>query len=227
MGKDDVIWFDVDAFSEAMDGAVGEMRKIVKAAIYSTVGKVRRHARTQLSTLIREKWNIKKKDLDGRIRVRVGERGDGYESFEMTIRGMSISMAYFKGTVQIGAALGISAGVGQSDLSVSVSRGKGGAFRSIRGKRSADSGGVQVQVIKGRKKILPRAWLHFAPSGHVTVLQRRGKKRTPVRVKAAISPASMFSDATTADRFEEDIISFLERTFEHELSWRMQQAGLA
>jgi hypothetical protein len=211
-----IISFDVDVFRDALDAACDETAKIIKQAIYSTMSRVRRYARTLLSDEIRngKKWNVQKKELDPRIVVKASERGAGYESFEMTIRGMSISMAYFSGTQQLSGA-------------VRVARSGKGGFRSLRGKRAAKEGGVQVQVIQGKKRTLPRAWLHFAASGHVAVLQRRGKKRTPIVVKAVISPASMFNDHKTADNFEEKMIAYIEKTFEHELMWRLQRAGLA
>lgn len=215
MARDGLIWFDVDVFQDAMDSAVGDAEKAVKAATRSTMGKTRRHARTLLSALIREKWNIKKRDLDKKIRVRVGSRlGDYYESFEMTIRGMSISMAYFAGTRQRSGA-------------VTVSRSGKGGYASRRGRRASKKQGVEVEIRKGKKSVLRRSWLHFAPSGHVAVMQRKGKSRYPIQVKAVISPASMFEDAEVADRFEEGLIDFLERTFEHELAWQLQRAGLA
>jgi hypothetical protein len=36
----------------------------------------------------------------------------------------------------------------------------------------------------------------------------------------------MFNDWQTADRFSDGLVDYIERTFEHELSWRLSQAGL-
>jgi hypothetical protein len=225
--KDQLIWFDVDVFQDALDVAIGEAVKATRAAIFSTMAKTRKHSKTQLSTIIREKWNIKKKNLDQRIGLKIGSRGgDYYESFEIIISGKSISIAYFSGTRQA-----------TDRLVVSQSR---HGYTSKRGKNKTRNQGVQVELIKGRKRIFPRAWLHFASGGHVALFQRSGKgtnmtrikyhegrkKKEPVVSKAVISPASMLEDAVTADRFEEDIIDYLERTFAHELEWRLKQAGL-
>jgi len=201
------IRFDVDLFEDTLNAAVGEVQQIVKQSIYSTIGKLRKHAVTKLSELVREKWNIKKADLDKKIIVHVGDRGARYESFEMTIKGVSISLSYFGAKQYRGKDV--------------VTR-KGTTTR----KRSAAVQGVQVEVIKGRRTMLKSAFIQTAANGHVMVLRRKGKSRYPIGMKAVISIASMFGNATTADRFEEDVMAFIERTFDHEMSWRLQQAGL-
>lgn len=209
MAKNQTIWFDADIFEDALASAVGEMEEVVRKAIYSTMSKARRYARTLLSTEIRKKWNIKKSDLDKKIRVRVGSRGGRhYESFEMTIRGISISLSYFGAKQYAGSSV--------------ITRTK-----TRENKRRSKFQGVQVEVVKGRKIKLSGAFMQQASSGHMMVMRRKGKGRYPVRIKASISPASMFAEAATADAFEEGLMDFLERTFEHELFWRMQQAGIA
>lgn len=204
----EMIWFDVDVFKDALDAAIGEAEKAVKLAIRSTMGKVRGHATSKMSSLIREKWNIKKKYLDQRILVRVGNRGGDYESFEMMIKGTSISLAYFgaverKGTIR---TLGV------------------GGSRKMKNRSRAQ--GVSVEVFRGNKETLPGAWMEYVPSWGLTVRRREGRGRNTARIQKVISPASMFNDAKTADRFEESVMDYLERTFEHELAWRLSQAGL-
>lgn len=206
-GKE-VIWFDVDVFKDALDAAIGEAEKAVKLAIRSTMGKVRGHATSKMSSLIRERWAVKKADLDKKIQVKVGSRGGEYESFEMMIKGVSISLSYF-GAKQFAGNKVITRTVGRANRRISKFQ------------------GVQVEVIKGRRTRLDGAFLQAAGSGHMMVMKRRGKGRYPVAIKAAISPASMFDDGRTADRFEESVMVYLERTFEHELAWRLSQAGLA
>lgn len=203
-----MIRFDVDLFEDTLAAATGEVEKIVKSAIYSTVGKLRKHAASKLSTLIREKWNIKKADLDRKIIIHVGDRGARYETFEMTIKGVSISLSYFGAKQYRGKDV--------------VTR-KGTSTR----KRSAAVQGVQVEVLKGRRTMLKSAFMQTASNGHMMVLRRKGKGRYPIDMKSVISIASMFGDAVTADRFEEDVMSFIESTFEHEMEWRLEQAGLA
>lgn len=209
MGKgNDLIWFDVDVFQDALDAAIGEAEKAVKQAIYSTMGKVRRHATTRLSSMIREKWNISKADLDRKIVVKAIKGGSDYASFQMTIKGVSMSLAYFKGTKQYMGNRVVSRKVGRTN------------------KRASRFQGVEVELIKGRKTKLAGAFMQAAGSGHLMVAKRKGKGRYPLTIKAAISPASMFNEAATADRFEEGVLAYLERTFEHELTWRLSQAGL-
>ena len=206
MSANDLISFDVDIFRSALDSASLETEKIVKQAIYSTMSKVRKHAASKFSSLVRETWNIRKTDLDARFNVKAGNRGDHYDSFEMTIKGKSVSLAHF-GAIQYAG-------------SRKITERKGMTMR-----RRSKFQGVQVEVLKGRRVQLKGAWLQAIPNWGVVVRQRRNKDRLSAEIKAIISPASMFNDASIADRFEEDVIAFLERTFEHELTYRLTQAG--
>lgn len=198
-----IIWFDVDVFKDTLDAALEEDKAAVKSAIYSTMAKVRGHSVTKLSLLIRDRWNISKSDLDKKIIIRVGSRGNGYESFEMTIKGISASLSYFSAKQYMGNKV-VTRKVGKVN------------------KRVSKFQGVEVEVIKGRKTRLPHAFMQAASTGHMMVLTRKGKSRYPIEAKAVISPASMFSQASTADAFEEDVMDFLERTFAHELDWRLK-----
>lgn len=207
MNNRELIWFDVDVFSDALEGATGSLAKAIEQAVRSTMSKVRSHATTKLSTLIRTKWNVKKADLDKKIVVRVGSRAGVYESFEMIIKGTSISLAYF----------GAKQYMGNRVITRTVWK---------MNKRTSKFQGVEVQVLKGRRTKLAGAFMQAAASGHMMVMKRKGKGRYPVAIKATISPASMFEDGTTAETFEDDLMAYLERTFEHELAWRLQQAGL-
>jgi|GEM_PF-2583669 len=202
----ELIYFDVDVFKDALDAACDETAGLVKKAIYSTMGKVRQRARTEVSNEIRKKWNIKKKDLDKRLRVRAGERGHGYETFELIIKGQSISLSYF-GARQYAGNRVITRTMGRVN------------------KRASRFQGVQVEVIKGRRTQLPGAFMQAAGSGHVMVMKRTGKSRYPVAIKAVISPASMFSDSAIYDRFTDQLMADLERIFAHELEYRLTKDG--
>lgn len=207
-GDFNLIKFDADVFREALDSVTGDLEKSVKQAIYSTMAKTRKHAVTLLSTIVREKWNIRKGDLDERLRVWVGERGDGYESFEMTVKGKSVSLAHF-GAIQIKGAV-------KSTTKVSK------RMKRVRGQQ-----GVSVEIIKGQRTQLTHAWFQVVPGFGIAIRRRTGKARDTATIQAVISPASFLKDAEMADRFTDGVMAFLERTFEHELKWRLEQAGLA
>lgn len=204
---DELIWFDVDVFKDALDAAIGEAEKAVKRAIRSTMSRTRGHTRTNLSSLIREKWKLEKRDLDKKLQIKASSRSGEYESFELTIKGISISLAYFGAKQYMGNKV-ITRKVGRAN------------------KRVSKFQGVEVQVVKGRKTKLAGAFMQVADSGHIMVMKRKGKGRYPVAIKASISVASMFNDGRIADRFEDGVMDYLERTFEHELAWRLSQAGL-
>ena len=204
---DELIWFDVDVFKDALDAAIGEAEKAVKLAIRSTMSRTRGHARTSLSSLIRERWNLKKPDLDEKLLIKASSRAGEYESFELTIKGISISLAYFGAKQYMGNKV-ITRTVGRANRRVSKFQ------------------GVQVEVRLGRRTRLEGAFMQAADSGHVMVMKRKGKGRYPVVFKASISVASMFNDGRIADRFEDGLMDYLERTFEHELAWRLSQVDL-
>lgn len=208
MASDSLITYDVEAFIQAFDGATVEIAKLIQKAIRSTMAKTRRKAVTMLSDLIREKWNIKKKDLDKRIRVRIGDRGQDYDAFELTIKGTSVSLAYFGATQYTGNR---------------VQTRTTGRVRKTRSRFQ----GVQVEVVKGRKTRLAGAFMQAVGSGHIMVARRKGLGRYPLAVKASISPASMFEQEQVQDKFDTELIDYIEKTFAHELDWRLRQAGLA
>jgi len=207
MSKDSLLYFDVDVFNDALSSAFGDMEKAVKVSIRRTVTKTRRYATTLLSTMIREKWNIRKSDLDKRIRVSIGNRGIEYDTFEMTIKGTAVSLAYFGAVHYMGNRV--------------QTRRSGRVL-----KRASKFQGVQVEVIKGRKVRLSGAFMQASDTGHLMVMRREGKSRYPVDVKATISPASMFSKHETDDRFTDAVLDYIERTFSHELDFAITQAGL-
>jgi len=203
---DELIYFDADIFQEALDAACDDTVALVKKAIYSTMGKLRRRAKTELSAEIRKRWSIQKKDLDKRLQVRAGERGRGYETFELIIKGRSVSLSYF-GAKQFAGAR--------------VQTRKKGYVNQRRSKFQ----GVEVEIKRGRKTRLSGAFMQAASSGHVMVMRRKGKDRYPVEIKAVISPASMFSDPELYDRFTEQMMVDLERIFSHELDYRLTKEG--
>jgi Prophage minor tail protein Z (GPZ) len=212
---DELISFDADIFQDTLDACCDDMEGLIKQAIYSTISKLRKRAKTELSAEIREKgkkrWNIQKKDLDKHLSTRIGERGQAYDSFELIIKGRSISLSYFAGTKQYMGNRVQTRTKGQVN------------------KRRSKFQGVEVQVLKGKKKDMGRklsgAFMQASRNGHVMVMRRKGKGRYPLEIKAVISPASMFSDPETYDRFTDQMMVDLEQLFSHELDYRMTKEG--
>ena len=191
MGKE-LIYLDIDAFEEALEDATGKLRKLVLAAIRSTITRTRSKVRTMLSDALRndEGWNVRKKDLDERIRVSAESGGVTYGSFELVIKGRAINLAFF--------------GMRQSKRAgVTVLPKKGGA-------RTRVAGGFVRTSRKGER----------------IILRRTGKARYPLQTKNMISPVAMFDKGTFADKFEDQVVDFIEKRFDHEITWRLQKAGL-
>ena len=125
----------------------------------------------------------------------------------MVIKGKSISLAYF--------------GAVQNKGNIKQTRTVGRKM-----KRTSKSQGVSVEVIKGKRITLSRAWFQVVPGWGVAIRRRKGSARQPASIQAVISAASFLNDDLLADRFEDGILNYIERTFEHELQWRLQQAGM-
>jgi len=203
---DELISFDADIFQDTLDDYCDDMEGLIKQAIYSTIGKLRRRVKTKVSADIREKWSIKKKDLDRHLSSRIGERGEAYAAFELIIKGRSISLSYFGAKQFAGKRV-------QTRTSGRVN------------KRRSKFQGVEVQVLKGKKRKLSGLFMQAASNGHVMVMRRKGKNRMPIEFKAVISPASMFSDPELYDCFTDQMMVDLEQLFNHELDYRLTKEG--
>lgn len=201
--------FDAEFFGGALDSQIEEIRVAAHKAIGTSIRKAKAKAVTIISDEIRnnQKWNISKRDLDRRLQIKSGSRSDYTDHFELIIKGTALSLSYF--------------GAKQFTGNKVITRKKGWA-----NKRQSKFQGVQVEIKKGKKTRLSQAFMQAASSGHVMVLHRKGKNRYPIGLKKVISPASIFSSEDTEDNFSAQIDEFMAKTFEHELEYQLQKAGL-
>jgi len=196
--------FSCKGFKEAIEAATEETIGDVKAAISSAMNKVARSARTLASTEIRKRYNVSKKILDERMDLLTARMRD----LEATLRigGRSVSLSYFNAKQTMGRAV--------------ITR-KGSTTR----KRAAKFQGVEYEVLAGSRKQLKSAFMRRFDSGHIGVVQRVGKSRYPIRVKSAISIASMFEHVGVNAAVVAKIDADLEATFWHELEFYLNRSA--
>lgn len=138
---------------EGLDAALEELdHKQVKRAANSATKDAAKHARSMASALIREKFNVKKSDLDKNIIIRRGLAqlsSGGYIAQEVSIAGPPISLSYFnpKQTIAKSQAL-------------SVTRGRGLQGKRYKGNQSRTT----VEVEKGKRTTVRSTWLAYVRS---------------------------------------------------------------
>lgn len=65
--------------------------------------------------------------------------------------------------------------------------------KSTRSKRAKKTGGVFVQIKRGRKTRLPHAFIATMPNRHIGVMERLGKSRLKIQSKSSVTIATMFN----------------------------------
>jgi len=147
-------------------------------AASNAMGKLAAQAKTEASRVIRDKYNIKKSDLDPKINI---ERA-GSDNLVAVLRatGRPIDLTYF-GAKQLTA---------QNQV---ITRKVG---RQL--KRASKMGqGVTVQILKhGPPTYLPHAFIATMPNGKIGVFTRTGKGKT-IMNKAMVTVATMFGGKDT------------------------------
>ena len=198
------ISFTSTGFGEALTAATEETIGDVKAAIRSALNKVVKSVKVMTSTEIRKRYNVPKAILDARLELYSAKMKDLEAT--LSIGGRSVSLSYFNAK--------------QTNRNVVTTRKK----TTIR-KRNAKFQGVEVEVIQGKRTQLKSAFMRTFRSGHVGIVQRVGKSRYPIRVKNAISIASMFERDEIGDQVAAKIEADLERTFLHELEFYLNRGA--
>lgn len=146
--------------------------KIVDKAAKAAINKALSKGRTEVSTQIRKKWNIKKKDLDKKLTIK--KANGTYLSGSFLARSRPISTTYY------GAKQFTPHGVANR------------AGKKTR-KRKTGKSGVFTQILRnGKKTHQPHAFIAKMKSGHIGVFERVNKKRLKIREYNTITIASMF-----------------------------------
>ena len=188
-------------------------RKPVRAAALSALRKVTASAVTVLSSEIRGRYNIKKADLDPRVKTDLPKGSSDLVSI-ITLSGYDLPLAFFNPK--------------QFVLYKVLTRTKQGIKTSTR-KRAAKFEGVEVQVLKGQTTRLKSAFLMNMQIGRsgVGVMQRRGAKRIPTREKGVISIAAMAENSNVSPGIVQKVQEQWDKTFPQELNYQLNVKGSA
>lgn len=182
--------------------------KPVKRAAVSALKKVAKAAVSSVSSEIRTVYNVKKSDLDPRLKIRPA-RADSLAA-EIEISGKGMSLSFF--------------GAKQTAQNRTVTRaGKNMKVKTT--KRSAAFQGVTVEVEKGKKTQLRSAFMTRMKSGHIGVMRRQGKDRLPIYEKKVISLASMLENAKVAPAVLEKVNERWGVIFPQELKYFLSKQG--
>jgi len=207
---------EMKGFSEAVE-AYGV--KTVTRAANSTLKKVAAAGKTVASEEIRNRYNIKKSDLDPRLEVSPPRANN--LTAEITISGKGTSLSYFSAK--------------QTVRNRVITRGKTDGKASLKTstrKRSAEFQGVTVEVEKGKRTQLKGAFLARMISGHVGVMRRvtgkwmkKNERKQAIEEKQVISIASMVQNGQVEPKVIKRIEQAWETTFPHELEFQVRKGG--
>lgn len=194
--------------------------KPVRKAACEALKKVAASATTIVSAGIRERYNVKKSDLDPRIEVKLPQTGD--LTAVMIISGKGMSLSYF--------------GARQFVVNRVITRGKGG-LKVVTRKRSAQFQGTEIEIIKGRRTQLKSGFMASMKSGHIGILRRdpngviksrqkyAGTKHAEKIVeKRVISIATMYKNSNVQPAVLLKVQEQWGKVFPHELEFQLSKS---
>lgn len=199
------------------EGAVGRFgEKPVQKAALRTLKRVTGSAVSTASSEIRQVYNVKKSDLDPRMKVQPPRFNNLVAVITIGGKGMSLS---FFGAKQVTAGAIVTRSKGQLSS-------KAQFVGPTRGRRKALQTGVTVQVLKGKGATpLKSAFMAKMKSGHIGVMRRLGKKRLPINEKQVISLASMIQNANVQPAVLGKVQESWDKTFAQELNYQLNVKG--
>lgn len=206
---------NMSGFRKAVE-VYGE-KTVYKAANIS-LRKVAASGKTLASEEIRNRYNIKKGDLDPRLVVEPPRSNN--LTAEITISGKGAFLSYF--------------GAKQTVKNKVITRGKvngGPGLKTVTRKRAATFQGVSVEIEKGKRTELKSAFLAKMKSGHIGVMRRvtgkmmKKKRKQAIEEKKVVSIATMIQNSSVEPKVIQRIEQAWETTFPHELAYQVSKAG--
>lgn len=201
---------------KGMDEAIAiYSEKPVKAAIRASIQRIAKTAITAASSGIRDIYNVKKQDLDPRLRMTM----QGTEQATITISGKGMSLSYF--------------GARQFVLNKTITRSRKDGRATLTTKRRSTMHkfqGVEVEVVKGRRVQLKSAFMAQMRSGHIGVMHRwnngkmmKGKKKAAIGEKGVISIAYMAEKSGVLTMVVNKIQGDWEKVFQQQLAYQLNK----
>lgn len=201
------IMVTLEGYAEAVE--IWGKQPVRRAAIRA-LKKVSKQAVTVLSSEVRGRYNIKKSDLDPRVKI-TPPKGDDLTA-TITLSGYDLPLAFFAPR--------------QFVVNRVITRTKAG-LKTVTRKRAAKFQGVEVEVIKGKKTQLKSAFLMNMKVGRsgAGVMQRRSKKRLPTREKGVISIAAMAQNSNVEPTILQKVRASWDTVFAQELNYQLNVKG--
>lgn len=214
----------------------------VRRSAVSALKRVAQSGRTEVSSAIRDVYNIKKRDLDKRITLSTINRYDLSTTLRITGRGkltgegaedehtVGISLAYFgakqiKGTKQLATV--------RAHQRTSTLFGKGVKTFTVPQyqRRIKKDGGVNVQIFTGgNKTFLKGAFLATMKSGHIGVMRRSTTQqmrsqpsKAAIQERRMVSLPSMFYHTEALERLRARVLEQWPKEFNHALERELEK----
>ncbi len=191
---------------------------IVRQAARAAITRATSSGKTIISKEITDVWNVKKADVDNRIKV-YPPRSDDMKG-TIYVGGSGMSLSYFGAKQIMNSAIRSRSGKTIKTTKMSKKMKKAGPVPQ----------GVMVQILKGKDTILLRnAFMASVTAGksgsHIGVFYRLGKKRFPIGEKSVVSIATMVNKPEVMDRVIARITERWDVEFPRQLAYFVSKAG--
>ncbi len=186
--------------------------KNVRLAANSALNKVAAQAKTQISQQIREEYNVPAGKVSNYLRLISRAMGNRIEAI-ISGKGLGLALSYF-GAKQEGVTL----------KSIIGQRGK----KMPRLKSGRARGGEVSVVVRrsgGRKMVTgdPKPFIARFKSGHVAVVQRVDKRRTPLKEMFGPGVAGLMGSKRIMENTKRFINEKFPGVFKHEMDYYLKR----
>ena len=211
-----------------------DSKKVQRAAV-SALRRVAMSGRTEVSSAIRDVYNIKKRDLDKRISISPVNKYNLSATLTVTGRGKMISEGKGEDTIGISLAyFGAKQIKGTKQMTTVRSHQRTGMLfgRTVKTfvipqyqRRIRKGGGVSVKIFTGgQRTIVGGAFLATMKSGHVGVMRRRTTQRMTsrpnkfaIQERRMVSLPTVFHNTDALERLRARVLEQWPKEFEHNL----------
>lgn len=170
---------------------------IYKKVARQTLTRAANSGKSVISAQIRERFNIKKVDVDKKITIDLS--GLNRLEASLTVYGQPISLTHFN-PVQIR---------GSVQMRISKDR----ALYAKKNRRIMQTQGVKVQIIKGRGTVLKKSFLAHGKGGALQVFRRAKKARLPIQAQKVIGYTTIVKKPDNLKAIKTRILEQLSKEF--------------
>lgn len=188
--------------------------KKIQGAVVTSLNRTVASAKTEASSVLRERFNVKKQDLDPKLTVMKANASS--LSASLTLIGDPISLTKF-GPVQVRGG-------------IRTFMKQGMAQKKLRGKAAVGFGGVKTTIIVGREALRKRAFMAIGKHGVPLVFERikgssspekKGKEK--LRALKLKRYPSLLKQPDRLARLKARIEEQWKKNFDHELKRKLGQ----